>query len=68
MTFHVVPDIKHPRVNTAPEKFEQYRQHLKKEGVRVIAPGDLARFVDLLHLFESAGHGDELVPGRCQPP
>ena len=47
MTFHGVPDIKHPWVNTDPEKFEQYLEHLKQEGVRVIALGDLPKFVDL---------------------
>tara|TARA_R110002096_G_scaffold131448_14_gene281333 strand:- start:394 stop:1158 length:765 start_codon:yes stop_codon:yes gene_type:complete len=41
MTFHGVPDIKHPWVNTDPEKFEQYLEYLKTEGVRVIALRDL---------------------------
>lgn len=45
MTFHGVPDIKHPWVNTDPAKFESYMAHLKAEGCRVIAVRDLAKFV-----------------------
>lgn len=44
MTFHGVPDIKHPWVNTDPEKFESYLAHLKQEGCRVIALRDLAKY------------------------
>ncbi len=45
MTFHGVPDIKHPWVNTDPAKFESYMQHLKSEGCKVIAMRDLAKYV-----------------------
>jgi peptidoglycan/xylan/chitin deacetylase (PgdA/CDA1 family) len=45
MTFHGVPDIKHPWVNTDPAKFESYMQHLKAEGCKVIALRDLAKYV-----------------------
>lgn len=45
MTFHGVPDIKHPWVNTEPAKFEAYMQHLKDEGCTVIAMRDLAKWV-----------------------
>ena len=45
MTFHGVPDIKHPWVNTDPAKFESYMQHLKDEGCRVIPMRDLAKYV-----------------------
>ncbi len=45
MTFHGVPDIKHPWVNTDPLKFEQYLDYLKQEGCRVIALRDLAKHV-----------------------
>jgi len=41
MTFHGVPDIKHPWVNTDQEKFESYMKHLKDEGCRVIALRDV---------------------------
>jgi peptidoglycan/xylan/chitin deacetylase (PgdA/CDA1 family) len=41
MTFHGVPDIKHPWVNTAPEKFESYMNHLKEQKCQVIAMRDL---------------------------
>jgi peptidoglycan/xylan/chitin deacetylase (PgdA/CDA1 family) len=45
MTFHGVPDIKHPWVNTDPAKFESYMEHLKAEGCKVIAMSDLASYV-----------------------
>jgi hypothetical protein len=45
MTFHGVPDIKHPWVNTDPVKFEAYMQHLKAEGCKVIAMRDLAKYL-----------------------
>ena len=45
MTFHGVPDIKHPWVNTDPAKFESYMAHLKAEGCKVIAVRDLAKYV-----------------------
>lgn len=41
ITFHGVPDIKHPWVNTSPEKFAAYLAHLKESGCRVIALRDL---------------------------
>ena len=44
MTFHGVPDIKHPWVNTDPAKFESYLKHLKDEGCNVIAIRDLRRY------------------------
>ncbi len=44
-TFHGVPDIKHPWVNTDPAKFESYLAHLKQEGCKVIAMRDLAKYV-----------------------
>lgn len=45
MTFHGVPDIKHPWVNTDPAKFESYMQHLKDEGCKVVAMRDLAKYL-----------------------
>lgn len=42
MTFHGVPDIKHPWVNTDPAKFVSYLRHLKEAGCKVIALRDLA--------------------------
>lgn len=47
MTFHGVPDIKHPWVNTDPAKFESYMAHLKAEGCKVIAMRDLATYMEL---------------------
>ncbi len=45
MTFHGVPDIKHPWVSSDPAKFESYMQHLKDEGCKVIALRDVAKHV-----------------------
>jgi len=45
MTFHGVPDVKHPWVNTTPEKFEAYLQHLKAAGCRVVALRDLVKYL-----------------------
>ena len=41
LTFHGVPDIKHPWVNTSKKKFQEYMKHLKESGCRVIALRDL---------------------------
>jgi len=45
LTFHGVPDLKHPWVNTDPAKFETYMKHLKDAGCQVIAMRDLAGYV-----------------------
>jgi peptidoglycan/xylan/chitin deacetylase (PgdA/CDA1 family) len=45
MTFHGVPDIKHPWVNTAPEKFEAYLAHLKEQGCKVVALKEILKYV-----------------------
>ncbi len=45
ITFHGVPDIKHPWVNTDPAKFESYMQHLKAEGCTVVAVRDLVKYL-----------------------
>jgi peptidoglycan/xylan/chitin deacetylase (PgdA/CDA1 family) len=45
ITFHGVPDLKHPWVNTDPAKFEAYMAHLKAEGCKVIPLRDLAKYV-----------------------
>lgn len=45
MTFHGVPDIKHPWVSTDPAKFESYLAHLKQEGCRVVALRDTVRYL-----------------------
>jgi peptidoglycan/xylan/chitin deacetylase (PgdA/CDA1 family) len=46
LQFHGVPDREHPWVHTPPELFEQYLAHLHRNGYRVLALRDLARFVD----------------------
>jgi peptidoglycan-N-acetylglucosamine deacetylase len=43
MTFHGVPDVQHPWVNTDPKKFETYMQHLKESGCQVISLRDLKK-------------------------
>lgn len=45
ITFHGVPDIKHPWVNTDPGKFEAYVAALKEAGCQVIAMRELARYL-----------------------
>ncbi len=45
MTFHGVPDVKHPWVNTTPEKFEAYLRHLKETGCQVVALRDLGKYL-----------------------
>jgi len=45
LTFHGVPDIKHPWVNTDPVKFEAYMQALKESGCKVVALRDLAPYL-----------------------
>ena len=45
MTFHGVPDIKHPWVNTDPAKFVSYMEHLKQERCTVIAMRELAKYL-----------------------
>jgi peptidoglycan-N-acetylglucosamine deacetylase len=45
MTFHGVPDVKHPWVNTTPEKFEGYLRHLKEAGCKVVALRDVVKYL-----------------------
>lgn len=40
LTFHGVPDIEHPWVNTDPEKFKRYMKYLKDNNFKVIALRD----------------------------
>jgi peptidoglycan/xylan/chitin deacetylase (PgdA/CDA1 family) len=46
LQFHGVPEGEHPWVNTPRERFEQYMEYLHDGGYKVIALGDLARYVD----------------------
>lgn len=45
LMFHGVPEYTHPWVNTPPERFEAYMQHLANQHCTVIAMRDLARYV-----------------------
>ena len=47
LTFHGVPDIEHPWVNTKPADFEACMAYLKDNGYSVIAMRDLSRYVDV---------------------
>ncbi len=46
LQFHGVPDVAHPWVHTPPDMFRRYMQHLKENGYRTMALGDLDEFVD----------------------
>jgi peptidoglycan-N-acetylglucosamine deacetylase len=46
LTFHGIPDIEHPWVNTPPELFEEYLQFLRDGDYTVIALRDLAAYLD----------------------
>jgi peptidoglycan-N-acetylglucosamine deacetylase len=45
MTFHGVPDGKHPWVSTDPAKFDAYMAYLKEAGCTVIALRELAKYL-----------------------
>jgi peptidoglycan-N-acetylglucosamine deacetylase len=46
LQFHGVPDGEHPWVNTPRERFEEYMAWLHREGFKVIALRDVAKYVD----------------------
>lgn len=46
LTFHGVPALEHPWVNTEPELFETYMDYLRDNDCTVIALRDLAKYVD----------------------
>ncbi len=46
LQFHGAPDVEHPWVNTASERFEEYMKYLHDQGFQAIAVRDLARYVD----------------------
>ena len=45
MTFHGVPDIQHPWVDTSVEKFKSYMTYLKQNNYTVIALRDLTKYL-----------------------
>ena len=45
MTFHGVPDLEHPWVDTAPAKFEKYLEYLKEQGCTVVSVRDMAKYL-----------------------
>ena len=46
LTFHGVPDVNYPWVDTPAEFFERCMRYLKENGFDVIALRDLERFVE----------------------
>lgn len=46
LTFHGVPDLDHPWVDTTPDDFSAYVAHLRDNDFSVIALRDLCRYVD----------------------
>lgn len=46
LSFHGVPDLAHPWVDTPPERFRDYMLWLKDEGFHVMAMRDLEELVD----------------------
>jgi len=57
LTFHGVPDVKHPWVNTDPAVFRRYMKYLKDNKYTVVAMRDLAKFAD-----PTKGPSDPLTP------
>ncbi len=55
LTFHGVPDLIHPWVNTPPELFKSYMRFLKENRYTVIAMRDLARYADSGKAIETLG-------------
>jgi peptidoglycan/xylan/chitin deacetylase (PgdA/CDA1 family) len=46
LQFHGAPDLAHPWVHSPVERFQEYMQYLDDHHFRVIALGDLERYVD----------------------
>jgi peptidoglycan/xylan/chitin deacetylase (PgdA/CDA1 family) len=46
LQFHGAPDLAHPWVHSPVERFQEYMQYLDDQHFRVIALGDLERYVD----------------------
>ena len=46
LTFHGVPDLDHPWVDTKPDLFERYVTHLRDNDFTVVALRDLDRYID----------------------
>ena len=46
LTFHGVPAVEHPWVDTSPEQFEKYMDYLHEKNCTVISLRDLAKYVD----------------------
>ena len=51
LTFHGVPALEHPWVNTSPELFKTYMDYLRDNSYTVIALQDLVKYVDTSELI-----------------
>ena len=47
LTFHGVPALEHPWVNTPPDDFNGYMDFLNDHGFTVIALRDLSKYIEL---------------------
>ena len=59
LTFHGVPALEHPWVDTSPEQFKTYMDYLRDKNCTVIALRDLAKYVDA---SESTGRSITYFP------
>lgn len=55
LTFHGVPALEHPWVETKPDAFEAYMNYLHKNDCTVVALADLAQYVDPIEEQEQTG-------------
>jgi len=68
LQFHGVPDPSHPWVDTPPALFREEMRYLKRQGFRVIALKDVARYVpevspqDRLLAFRQSGQQAQPLP------
>ena len=60
LTFHGVPALEHPWVNTQPDVFERMMCHLHDNGYTVAALRDLIRYIDPKaggrHVYSESGN------------
>ena len=53
LTFHGIPDLEHPWVNTPPELFKEYVAYLSEHQFKVIAVKDLHEYIDVSQAMKS---------------
>ena len=67
ITFHGVPDMEHPTVGLAPERFEGYLKYLKENHYHAIAMRDLAAYVDTAKAAQLLSFANSLPWGGPSP-